>query len=39
MGLLLSACGEKDDTGDTGDSGIVSQPEYGVAETMDEDES
>jgi hypothetical protein len=43
MGLLLSACGDKDDTGDTGDTGFVSQPEYGVAETQydddDEDDS
>ena len=38
MGLLLSACGDKDDTGDTGDTGLVSQPEYGVAETQYDDD-
>ena len=35
MGLLLSACGDKDDTGDTA---LVAQPEYGVAVTLDEDD-
>lgn len=37
MGLLLTACGDKDDTGEVSDSGVVGQPMCGVAETYDED--
>ena len=34
-GLLLSGCGDKDDTGDTSDTGdtIVDQPAYGVPDS------
>ena len=32
MGLALSGCGDKEDTGDTADdTGMLVQPEYGVA--------
>ncbi|MFT4976452.1 MAG: hypothetical protein ACI8S6_002349 [Myxococcota bacterium] len=38
--LLLTGCGDKDDTGDTGseDTGQIVQPEYGVAFVGDDED-
>ncbi|MFT5680873.1 MAG: hypothetical protein ACI8RZ_001779 [Myxococcota bacterium] len=38
LGIALVGCGDKDDTGDTGEDTIQPEPEYGVAATADEPE-